>query len=70
MVKRNQDIDEQCITNDDGELTVRDEDQIIVWKSYYGKHMNTSFVYDKNKFSEADTVSGPHLLINNDMNKE
>ena len=32
--------------------------------------MNTSFVYDKNKFSEADTVSGPHLLINNDMNKE
>ena len=28
--------------------------------------MNTSFVYDKNKFSEADTVSGPHLLIKNE----
>ena len=60
MVKRNHDTDEQCITNDGGQLTV----------SYYGKHLNKSFVFDKNKFSEADTVSGPHLLINNDMNKD
>lgn len=32
--------------------------------------MNTSFVYDKNKFSEADTVSGPHDLINRVMVRE
>ena len=33
MVKHNQDIGEQCITNDDNVLLVSDEDQKIVWKS-------------------------------------
>ena len=28
------------------------------------------FVWDKNKLSEAETVSGPYFLIDKDMNNE
>ena len=38
MVKANQDIiGDQCTRNDDGVLTVNNEDKKITWRSYHGK---------------------------------
>ena len=41
LVKTNQDIiGEQCIKNDDGVLTVSDEDKKIACKSYHGNSLS------------------------------
>ena len=52
LVKTNQDIiGEQCIKNDDGVLTVSDEDKKIACKSYHVKLFNTKFTWDRNGLS-------------------
>ena len=63
MVKANQySMGEQCKINDDGVLTVSDEDNKITWKSYHAKVMNTEFAWNRNSFPHAYTFSGePHI---------
>ena len=55
LVKTNQDIiGEQCIKNDDGVLTVSDEDKKIACKSYHGRFLNTESAWDRNSLSQVD----------------
>ena len=41
----------------------------MVWKSYHEKFLN-KFAWDRDSFSQADTVSSVHCLIGNGMDRE
>ena len=55
------------IRNDNGVLTVSDEDKNIAWQTYHEKFLNTDFTGDTNALSQADTVSIVPRLIDKGM---
>ena len=64
MVRTNQDIigELQRKRDDDSVLAVSGEDKTIAWKSYHEMLLNTSFAWNGNSLSQADTISEvPHL---------
>ena len=63
-VKTNQNIiGEQCIRNNDGVLAVSGKDKKMDWKRCHEKPLNIEFVWDKNSWTELDTVNGPHYFV-------
>ena len=60
-------IFEECIRNDDGLFPGSAEDRKIAWKTYHGKLLNTKFAWNKNNLPKAETMCGPHHLIDKGM---
>ena len=53
--------------NDDGLFPGSAEDRKIAWKTYHGKLLNTKFAWNKNNLHKAETMCGPHHLIDKGM---
>ena len=52
LVETNQDdVDQQCIRNNDGVFAFSYKDQKIVWRSYHEKLLSTEFAQDRNNLS-------------------
>ena len=44
-------------------MTASDEDKKIAWNSYHEKLLNREFTWDRNSFSQADTVSDIPCMV-------
>ena len=60
MSRENQDIvGESCVRNDDGQLSLTDEDQMKAWFQHYKRLLNDTFPWPRDKLPDIPPVAGP-----------
>jgi hypothetical protein len=64
----NQDIiGEKCVKDDNGNLTLSDQDKLNAWKSHYQKLLNEEFPWNPDHLTTPEPVQGPPIDIREEV---
>ena len=56
-------IEENCVKNDEGDLTVTDHEKLFAWQEHYERLLNEEFDLNKESLALNDPTIGPRPKI-------